>query len=105
VPLLGGLRHADFLLGTTVLEVKSGRLNHDSYLTQLIDQMIGYTLLAHYDGHPLTHVAAYAIRYQRLLRFRIEPFFNRLAGRRLNMDRASAEFATLVLRGRIERAA
>jgi hypothetical protein len=67
--------------------------------------MIGYTLLAHNDGHPLTHVAAYAIRYQRLLRFRIEPLLNRLAGRRLNMDRASAEFATLVQRGRTERAA
>jgi hypothetical protein len=27
-------------LGTAVLEVKSGRLDHDSYPTQLIDQMI-----------------------------------------------------------------
>lgn len=102
VPLLGGLRHADFLIGTTIVEVKSGRLNDTRYLTELIDQMIRYPLLAHHDGHPITHVAAYAIRYQRLLRFPIEPLLNRLAGRRLDIDRTSADFAALIQRGRHE---
>ena len=60
-----------------IVEVKSGRLND---LTELIDQMIRYPLLAHHDGHPMTHVAAYAIHYQRLLRFPTEPLLNRLAG-------------------------
>jgi hypothetical protein len=96
VPLLGGQRHADFLVGRTVLEVKSGRLDRDPYVLQLINQMIGYALLAHFDGHTVTHVAVYAIRHQRLLRFRIEPLLTRLAGRRLDMDRASAGFAEAV---------
>jgi len=96
VLLLNGLRQADFFVGTTILEVKSGRLDQGLYLTQLINQMISYALLARFDGHPVTHVAAYAIRYQRLLRFRIEPFLARLADRRLDLDKASAEFASIL---------
>ena len=96
VPLLGGQRHADFLVGRTLLEVKSGRLDRETYILQLINQLIGYGLLAHFDGHTVTHVAVYAVRYQRLLRFRIEPLLTRLAGRRLGLDAASAGFAEAV---------
>ncbi len=45
------------------------------------------------------------MRYQRLLRFERESFLNRLAGRRIDIDRASAEFAALILGGRPEQAA
>ena len=96
VLLLNGLRQADFFVGTTILEVKSGRLDQDLYVLQLINQMISYALLARFDGYPVTHVAAYAIRYQRLLRFRIEPFLARLADRRLDLGKASAEFASIL---------
>jgi hypothetical protein len=96
VPLLGGQRHADFLVGRTVLEVKSGRLDQEAYILQLINQLIGYALLAHIDGHTVTHIAVYAIRYRRLLRFRIEPLLTRLAGRRLDTETASADFAEAV---------
>lgn len=96
VSLLDGLRQADFFVGTTILEVKSGRLDQDLYVLQLTNQMISYALLARFDGHPVTHIAAYAIRYQRLLRFRIEPFLTRLAGRRLDLDKLSSEFANVV---------
>jgi hypothetical protein len=96
VPLLGGRRHADFLVGRTVLEVKSGRLDRETYILQLINQLIGYGLLAHFNGHTVTHVAVYAVRYQRVLRFRIEPLLTRLAGRRLSLDTASADFAEAV---------
>jgi hypothetical protein len=68
VSLLGGRRRADFLLGATVLEVKSGWLDQRACLDRLIKQMITYALLAHHDGYPVTHVAVYAVRYQRLLR-------------------------------------
>jgi hypothetical protein len=105
VALLGGLRQADLLVGTTVLEIKSGRLDKDRYVTQLINQMITYALLAQYDGHPVTHVAVYAIRYQRLLRFRIGPFLDRLAGRRIDMDGASADLADTVRASRCRNAA
>ena len=55
-------------------------------------------LLAHFDRNAITHVAVYAIRYQRLLRIRIELLLARLAGRRLDMDTASADFAEAVCR-------
>jgi hypothetical protein len=105
VALLGGLRYADFLLGNTVLEVKSGRLDEDDYLTQLANQMISYSLLAHHDGHPVTSVAVYAVRYQRLLRFPIEPLLSRLAGRPIDLDSSSAALAELIRDSRREQAA
>ena len=78
--LLGGRRCPDFLLGATVLEVKSGRLDQPAYLDRLIKQMITYVLLAHYDGYTITHAAVYAVRYQRLLRYLVQPLLDDLAG-------------------------
>ena len=96
VPPLDGRRYADFFVGTTIPEVKSGRLDQNPYLTELVDPLIGYALLAHFDNQPVAHVAVYAIRYQRLLRFRIEPLLNKLAGRQLDLDQAGADFAELL---------
>ena len=94
--LLDGHRHADFLLGTTVLEVKSGRLDEDSYLDYLIRQMMTYALLAHHDGHRVTHIAVYAARYQRLLRYRIDELANQLASTPVDLTAAGADLATLM---------
>ena len=60
VPLLDGRHHADFLLGTTLVEVKAGRLDQASYVDSLIDQLLRYTLLALHDGRAVSHVAVYA---------------------------------------------
>lgn len=103
--LLGGHRRADFLLGTTLLEVKSGRLDQDRYLDNLIRQLLTYALLAHHDGHPVTHVAVYAARYQRLLRYPIQELTNRLTGEPLNLTTAAAELAGLIRDGRPRREA
>jgi hypothetical protein len=94
--LLDGHRHADFLLGTTVLEVKSGRLDEDRYLDDLIRQIMTYALLAHHDGHRVTHVAVYAARYQRLLRYRIDELANQLAGTPVDLTATGAHLATLI---------
>ncbi|WP_341719376.1 hypothetical protein QQG74_06420 [Micromonospora sp. FIMYZ51] len=94
--LLDGHRHADFLLGTTVLELKSGRLDDDRYLDELIGQIMTYSLLAHHDGHRVTHVAVYAARYQRLLRYRIDELANRLAGTPIDLTSSGAHLATLI---------
>ena len=94
--LLHGHRRADFLLGTTLLEVKSGRLDRDRYLDNLIRQLLTYALLAHHDGHPVTHVAAYAARYQRLLRYPIQELTNRLAGAPLDLTAAASHIACLI---------
>lgn len=97
--LLDGHRHADFLLGTTVLEVKSGRLDEDRYLDGLIHQLVTYALLAHHDGHPVTHVAVYAARYQRVLRYPIQELTNRIAGAPLNLTAAATDLASLIRDG------
>ncbi|WP_121684615.1 hypothetical protein [Micromonospora sp. BL1] len=94
--LLNGHRHADFLLGTTVLELKSGRLDEDRYLDELIRQILTYALLAHHDGHHVTHVAVYATRYQRLLRYRLDELTNQLAGNPIDLTAAGAELTALI---------
>jgi hypothetical protein len=105
LPLLDGHRCADFLLGTTLLEVKSGRLDQDHYLDDLIKQVLTYALLAHHDGHHLTHVAVYVARYQRLLRYPIPGLTNRLAGAPLNLTTTAAELADLIRDGHPRREA
>lgn len=94
--LLDGRRHADFLLGATVLEVKSGRLDEDRYLDELIRQILTYALLAHHDGHRVTHVAIYAVRYQRLLRYRIDELANELAGTSIDLTATGAALAAAI---------
>ncbi|QLQ39645.1 hypothetical protein [Micromonospora robiginosa] len=94
--LLDGHRHADLLLGRTVLEVKSGRLDEDRYLDELIRQILTYALLAHHDGHPVTHVAVYATRYQRLLRYRLDELTHQLAGNPIDLTATAAELAALI---------
>ncbi|MEH1031873.1 hypothetical protein [Micromonospora profundi] len=96
LPLLDGHRHADFLLGTTLLEVKSGRLDEDTYLDELICQILTYALLARHDGHHVTHVAVYAIRYQRLLRYRIDELTKQLADAPIDLTATGAKLAALI---------
>jgi hypothetical protein len=79
-----------------VLELKSGRLDQDAYLDPLVKQMITYPLLAHHDGRPVTHVAFYAVRYQRLLRYRVQPFLDRLAGSPVDLTATGAGLADVV---------
>ncbi|MFG3685446.1 hypothetical protein [Micromonospora sp. NPDC047740] len=96
LPLLDGHRQADFLLGTTVLEVKSGRLDEGHYLDELIRQILTYALLALHDGHHVTHLAVYATRYQRLLRYPIDKLANQLAGTPIDLTATGAELAALI---------
>jgi hypothetical protein len=96
VSLLDGQRCADLLLGTTVLEIKSGRLDDGQYRAGLIRQLLTYALLAPLHGYPVTHVAVYAVRYQRLLRYPVQPFADRLAGDPVNLARAGAALDGLI---------
>lgn len=94
--LLDGRRHADFLLGTTILEVKSGRLDEDRYLDELIRQILTYALLAVHNGHRVTHIAVYAVRYQRLLRYRIDELAHQLAGTPIDLAATGAALAAAI---------
>jgi hypothetical protein len=96
VSLYQGRRHADFLLGPTVLEVKSGRLDQDERLDELIRQLLQSVLLARSDGHPVTHLAVYAVRYERLLRYPIQETLNWLAGRHVDLARAGEELRVML---------
>jgi hypothetical protein len=98
VRLLDGRRWMDFVLGSTVLEVKSGRLDQPSYLDHLIKQMITYALLAHREGYPITYVGFYAVRYQRLLRYRVQQLLDRLAGEQVDLTATASELAEAILR-------
>jgi hypothetical protein len=94
--LLGGHRHADLIAGNTVVEVKTGRLDRDDYVSQLIDQLLTYGLLAIHDRHPVTHVAAYLVRYQFLIRYPIQDLLNELAGTRVHVPGAAAALAAII---------
>lgn len=96
VPLLDRSRCADLLLGTTVVEIKSGRLDDDRRLAALIRQILTYALLAPLDGHPVTHAAVYAVRYQRLLRYPVQELADRLAGAPVDLTAAGADLARVI---------
>jgi hypothetical protein len=93
VPLLHGRHHADLLLGATLLEVKAGRLDRPSYLNELIEQLLRYTLLALHDGRPVSHVAVYATRHRRLLRYRVADLLYELHGGPFDVAAAGTQLA------------
>jgi hypothetical protein len=66
------------------------------YLDELIEQVLTYALLAHHDRHRVTHVAVYAARYQRLLRYPIQELANRLAGEPLDLTAAASDLVRLI---------
>jgi hypothetical protein len=93
VPLLGGRHHADFLLGATLLEVKAGRLDRSGYVNALIDQLLRYTLLALHDDRKVSHVAVYATRHRRLLRYPVTDFLYQLHGGPFDLSMAGTHLA------------
>ena len=97
LPLLGGRHHADLLLGTTLVEVKAGRLDQASYLDSLIDQLLRYALLALHDGHTVSHVAVYATRHRHLLRYPAAEFLHELHGGPFNLATAATALAQRVV--------
>jgi hypothetical protein len=93
--LLGGLRVADFLAGTTIVELKTGHLDA-SHLDALVDQVLTYALLAPVSGHPVTAVVMYLARYHVLAHYPLDTFLARLAGQPVDTAEAGRRFATLV---------
>jgi hypothetical protein len=96
LPLCDGLRYADLMFGSTILEVKTGRLDHGPSLDDLVRQLITYPLLAHHDRRAVTHVAVYATRYQRLMRWPLQPLLDQLAGAPVDITVTAAGLATVI---------
>lgn len=80
-----------------MLELKTGPVNQPRYVNEMIVQLLVYTLLAIHDGRPVTHVAVYATRHQRLLRRPVVPLLYELHGRAVDPVVAGAMLATQII--------
>ncbi|MFE9658050.1 hypothetical protein [Micromonospora sp. NPDC006431] len=94
--LLDGLRVADFLAGTTIIELKTGHLDDTNHLHALIDQVLTYALLAPASGHPVTAIVMYLARYHVMARYPLDLFLSRLAGKPIDTAEAGCHLAALI---------
>ncbi|WP_435209400.1 hypothetical protein [Micromonospora sp. bgisy143] len=94
--LLDGLRIADFLAGTTIVELKTGHLDEPHHLDDLVDQVLTYALLAPLGGYPTTAVAMYLARYHVLAHYPLDTLLSRLAGEPTNTIEASLHLSALI---------
>ncbi len=94
--LLDGLRIADFLAGTTIVELKTGHLDGTHHLQALVDQVLTYALLAPVCGHPATAAVMYLARYHVLAHYPLDTLFSRLAGQPINAIEAGHHLGTLI---------
>jgi hypothetical protein len=95
-PLLDGLRVADLIAGTTVVELKTGHLHDTPQFHDLIDQVLTYALLAPLSGYPVTAAAVYLSRYHVLARHSVADFTASLAGESVNISEAGNQLAALI---------
>ncbi|MFE9694322.1 hypothetical protein [Micromonospora sp. NPDC005806] len=94
--LLGGLRVADFLAGTTIIELKTGHLDDTNHLHALIDQTLTYALLAPVSGHPIAAVVMYLARHHAMARYPLDLFLTGLAGKPIDIAEASGHLDALI---------
>ncbi|MBQ1028903.1 hypothetical protein KBX26_02630 [Micromonospora sp. C97] len=94
--LLGGLRIADFLAGTTIVEYKTGHFDDAYQLDALAEQVLAYALLAPGSGHLVTAVVMYLARYHVLARYPLDMFLARLAGQPIDVTGVGRRFAAVV---------
>jgi hypothetical protein len=87
-----GLRSYRSRAGISLAYASSFKLDQRAYLGRLIKQMITY---AHHDGYTISHVAVYAVRYQRL-RCLVRPPLNGLAGEQIDLATTAAELAEVI---------
>lgn len=103
--LLAGRRTADFICGSTLVELKTGALTGSGEIDMLLDQLLSYGLLCDVSGFQVTHVAVYLARYEVVLQWEIGEFLSRLAGRLVDPSFAAASLAAIVLEERHHRLA
>ncbi|WP_422739688.1 hypothetical protein ACN263_10985 [Micromonospora sp. WMMD729] len=96
VSLQGGLRIADFLAGTTIVEYKTGHFDEAHHLDALVEQVLTYALLVPGSGHLVTAVAMYLARYHVLARYPLGLFLGHLAGQPIDVTEAGRRFTALV---------
>ncbi|MEU4532500.1 hypothetical protein AB0F49_30135 [Micromonospora ureilytica] len=94
--LLGGVRIADFLAGTTIVEYKTGHFDDARDLDALVEQVLAYALLASGSGHPVTEVVMYLARYHVLAHYPLDMFLARLAEQPIDATEVGRRFASLV---------
>ncbi|RZU51216.1 hypothetical protein EV385_3025 [Krasilnikovia cinnamomea] len=94
--LLDGLRVADLIAGTTVVELKTGHLDDTKQFHDLVDQVLTYALLAPPSGHPVTAVVIYLARYHVMARYPVDVLAADLAGAPVDLAEAGEHLGTLI---------
>jgi hypothetical protein len=94
--LLDGLRVADLIAGTTIVELKTGHLDEEHRFHDLIDQVLTYALLAPLSGYPVTAVVVYLARYHVLARYPVDAFLADLAGEAVDITETGHQLAALI---------
>ena len=79
VPFRGGHRMGDLIAGTSMVEIKTGRMQ-DEQLADTVLQTIKYALLAEAEGYDVSDVAVYLARYGLVIRTPLQDLANDLAG-------------------------
>lgn len=95
-PLLDGLRVADLIAGTTIIELKTGHLTDTHQFRDLIDQILTYALLAPLSGYPITAAVVYLARYNVLARYPIDTLTIELAGEPMDTTEAGRHLGMLI---------
>ena len=94
--LLDGLRVADLIAGTTIVELKTGHLTDAHQFHDLIDQILTYTLLAPLSGYPLTAAVVYLARYHVLARYPVDTLTTELASEPIDTTTDGRHLAMLI---------
>jgi hypothetical protein len=84
VPFRGGRRMGDLTAGTSMVEIKTGRIE-DQQPAEAVLQAIEYALLTEAEGYDVSDVVLYLARYGLVVRTPPQELADDLAGYRINL--------------------
>ncbi|MFI5905990.1 hypothetical protein [Dactylosporangium sp. NPDC051541] len=84
VPFRGGHRMGDLIAGTSMVEIKTGRME-DQQLAEAVLQTVKYALLAEAEGYDVSDVVIYLARYGLVIQTPLQDLADDLAGGRADL--------------------
>ncbi|WP_432834093.1 hypothetical protein [Dactylosporangium sp. CA-092794] len=84
VPFRGGRRMGDLIAGTSMVEIKTGRME-DQQLAEAVVQAVEYALLAEAEGYDVSDVVIYLARYGLVIQTPLQELADDLAGCRTDL--------------------
>jgi hypothetical protein len=88
VPFHRGRYFADLIIGTSVVEVKTGVTGTDEDLLKTLRQTVRYALLAQHNGYEITNTVVYLDRYATIIQTPLQTAADDLAGRPVDLAQA-----------------